>query len=160
MQAVIKLRNLKKTLSLLISRIRTVLLLSLKLWNYKHALILCMPVNYKAVKCSFFVELMTFYYRMRWSIVLFNLNWTKYYRNLITNWHKGNNISVYRELFNLIAVRCCSPLPNNSSGNHFLGKRRVRERKEMTGFEYGKRKINYKIKREIFWKITNITVVL
>lgn len=105
------------------------MLLSLKLWNYKHALILCMPVHYKAVKCSLFVELMTFYYRIRWSIVLFTLNWTKFYRNLITNWQKGSNISVYRELFNLIAVRCCSPLPINGSGNHFLGKKNSERKK-------------------------------
>lgn len=136
------------------------MLLSLKFWNYKYVLILCMFVNYKVVKCSFFVELMIFYYRMCWLIVLFNLNWIKYYRNLIINWYKGNNIFVYRELFNLIVVRCCLLLFNNSSGNYFFGKRRVRERKEMMGFEYGKRKINYKIKWEIFWKITNIIVVL
>lgn len=160
MQAVIKLRNLKNSVTLDQPYTYGFVIKPETLKLQTCILILCMPVNYKAVKCSFFVELMTFYYRMRWSIVLFNLNWTKYYRNLITNWHKGNNISVYRELFNLIAVRCCSPLPNNSSGNHFLGKRRVRERKEMACFEYGKRKINYKIKREIFWKITNITVVL
>lgn len=129
------------------------MLLSLKFWNYKYVLILCMFVNYKVVKCSFFVELMIFYYRMCWLIVLFNLNWIKYYRNLIINWYKGNNIFVYRELFNLIVVRCCLLLFNNSSGNYFLGKEEWEKEKKWWVLNMEREKLIIRLNEKFFEKL-------